>query len=137
MSKYVLDSFAILALLQQESGWERVRQLIQDATQGSAELYMSIINVAEVKYNIARRGRDKRQAFGAMDALPITVVSADESIDQVIELKAGHAVSLADCFAAAAAMQFDCPVVTGDPEFGKLEDVVRVEWLGDDRRPVQ
>jgi len=25
--------------------------------------------------------------------------------------------------------QLDCPVLTGDPEFKKLEEIVRIEWL--------
>lgn len=129
MSRYALDSYAILTFLQQEKGWERVRELLRDAIEGKAELYMSIINIAEVKYTITRRGKDKPQIMAAVDALPIHILSADEYVGQVIDIKAKYPVSLADCFAAAAAIELDCPVVTGDPEFGKLEGILAVDWL--------
>ena len=129
MNKYVLDSFAILVFLQQEKGWERVRDLLKEAEEGTTKLYMSVINMAEVKYILARRGINNLQVIAAIEALPIDIVSADEYIDQVIELKASHAVSLADCFGAAIARNMDCPIVTADPEFIKLENILRVEWL--------
>jgi predicted nucleic acid-binding protein len=47
----------------------------------------------------------------------------------VIELKARYPISLGDCFAAALALQLNCPLVTADPEFRKLEDILQVEWL--------
>jgi len=47
----------------------------------------------------------------------------------VVQLKSRYPVSLADCFAVALAQSLECPVVTGDPEFRKLEDIVKVEWL--------
>ncbi|MEN6356944.1 MAG: type II toxin-antitoxin system VapC family toxin [Armatimonadota bacterium] len=129
MSKYVLDSFALLAFFQQERGWERVRELIKCAEDGRVELYMSVINMAEVKYMLARRGKNNPQVMAAIEALPINIASADEHIDQVITLKAMHAVSLADCFGVAVAIGLNCPIITADPEFEKLESVVQVEWL--------
>ena len=44
-------------------------------------------------------------------------------------LKASHPISYADCFAAALAGQLNTKVVTGDPEFKKLENEVGVEWM--------
>ncbi|NBB99561.1 MAG: hypothetical protein GVY15_01695 [Bacteroidetes bacterium] len=38
-------------------------------------------------------------------------------------------LAYADCFAAARAYMRDGPVVTGDPEFARVEDRVTVEWL--------
>ncbi|MBI2843992.1 MAG: type II toxin-antitoxin system VapC family toxin [Armatimonadetes bacterium] len=129
VSRYVLDSFAILTLLQQEQGWERVRELILDAADGKVELHMSIINLAEVKYLIARRGKNSPQVVAAIEALPINILSADDYIEQVIELKAKYPISLADCFGAAVAIHLSCPLITADPEFKKLEEILQVEWL--------
>lgn len=128
-SRYVLDSFALLTFLQEESGWERVRDLLQAATRGEVELHMSLINMAEVRYMLARRGADRPQVLAAIEALPITIASADRYIESVIRIMATHPVSLADCFAAAVAAELGCPVVTGDREFKRLKDVAQVEWL--------
>lgn len=133
MSKYVLDSFAILAFMQGEQGVERVRGLLRQAENGQVELHMSLINLAEVKYCIIRQRRNVEERLGAVSSLPIAVASADVYIDAVITLKAVHAVTLADCFAAALAIDLGCPLITGDPEFEKLAGTVSVEWLRSER----
>lgn len=128
-NKYVLDSFAILTLLQQEKGWEYVKELLTKASRGDSELHMSIINLAEVKYLIIRRNKDVEQTLAAIEALPIHFASADEYIQHVVDLKANYPVSLADCFAAALAIAHDCQLVTADPEFRKMESILQVYWL--------
>lgn len=130
MSRYVLDSFAILAFLQEEPGWQRVKELLVSAANGDAEVHISAINLAEVQYIIIRRGEDIDQRLAALEALPFNIASADAYIPQVVELKAGYPVSLADCFAAALAQDLDCPLLTSDPEFRKLEKIIKIEWLG-------
>lgn len=128
-NRYVLDSFAILAFIQGEPGCERVRDLLTRAARGEIELHMSAINMAEVRYRIIRQGRDVDNRLAAVGALPILTASADAYLDAVVGLKAAYPVALADCFAAALAADLGCPVVTGDPEFKKLENVAAVEWL--------
>ena len=44
-------------------------------------------------------------------------------------VKAHHAISYADAFAVALAQQMQATILTGDPEFGKIEHLVAVEWL--------
>jgi predicted nucleic acid-binding protein len=67
--------------------------------------------------------------------LPIRLVEADmELTGQAADLKTSarrrrRAFSYADCFAAALAQQLDATLVTGDPEFEQVQDVVRIEWL--------
>jgi len=130
MSRYVLDPSAILAFLQEEPGWQRVKELLTSAANGHTELHISILNLAEVQYIILRRGKDTTQRLAALEALPFNVASADAYIPQVVELKAGHPVSLADCFAAALAQDLDCSLLTSDPEFHKIESLIKIEWLG-------
>jgi len=38
-------------------------------------------------------------------------------------------MSYADCFAVATALRFNAAILTGDPEFKKIEKTVSVEWL--------
>ena len=38
-------------------------------------------------------------------------------------------MSYADCFAAALAHRDGVPLLTGDPEFRRVEDVVEIAWL--------
>lgn len=128
-NEYVLDSFAILTYLRQEAGWQRVHQLIVNASDAKAVLHMSIINMAEVQYIIIRRGQNTPQVLAALKTLPIQIAGADLYIPQMIALKAKYAVSMADCFCAALAISHNCPIITGDPEFKKMEDIITVDWL--------
>jgi ribonuclease VapC len=47
-------------------------------------------------------------------------------------IKAQHALSYADAFAVASAFRENAIVLTSDPEYKTVEDLVTVEWL--DRR---
>jgi ribonuclease VapC len=129
MSSYVLDSFALIAFLQEERGGEYIHKLIASASAGKTELHMSVINLAEVHYINERRGNNTPQVLSAISALPIHIASADAYIEQVVGIKAKYSISLADCFAAALAADLHCPLVSGDPEFKKLESFLTVEWL--------
>lgn len=124
-----MDSFAILAFIQQEAGADHVRDLLKRAATDSLELHMSVINLAEVQYKIIRRDSDPTDRLAWLQALPLRVAPADPYIPEVVQLKARYPVSLADCFAVALAQELDCPVVTGDPEFRKLDKIIKIEWL--------
>lgn len=124
-----MDSYAILAFFRHEAGWEWVRDALRLAQGGGVELHMSAINVAEVQYCSLRRGRNADEVLAVLPSLPLRVASADEYIPRVVEMKARYPISLADCFAAALALDLDCPIVTGDPEFRKLEGILKIEWL--------
>ncbi|MDQ3128262.1 MAG: PIN domain-containing protein [Chloroflexota bacterium] len=43
-------------------------------------------------------------------------------------LKLGGGISSTDCFAAALAHRDGIPLITGDPEFKRVEDVSMIEW---------
>jgi len=44
-------------------------------------------------------------------------------------VKAHHPISYADAFAVALAQEMDASVVTGDPEFECVEELIPVVWL--------
>lgn len=46
-------------------------------------------------------------------------------------MKARHAVSYANAFAVALAQEAGGRVVTGDPEFERVEVLVPVRWIGE------
>jgi len=131
-SAYVLDSYAMIAHLEDEAGGGRVRKLFRAAEAGNTRLYMSVINLGEIYYNTVReRGREKAdEAVWMMEQLPVTLVDADRQITlEAAGLKSRHPVAYADCFAAALGIRKKAKVVTGDPEFNRFGDTVPVEWI--------
>ncbi|MGB9301949.1 MAG: PIN domain-containing protein, partial [Anaerolineae bacterium] len=68
---YVLDSYALLAYLGAEEGQRTVQELLKQAAEGSAKLYLTIINYGEVLYVVEReRGLTAAQmTVAAIDQL--------------------------------------------------------------------
>lgn len=129
---YVLDAFALLAYLRGEPGAERVRDLLLRARSGEARLYLCLVNYGEVLYISERQGGRPaaEEAIRIIDHLPLETVLADRDLTfAAAHLKARYPISYADAFAAALAQKLSATLVTGDPEFRKVEAVVEIEWL--------
>lgn len=128
--KKLLDSFALLAFLKKESKYQQVKNLFSSA---DASLLMNEVNIGETYYILAReRSIEQADVFieVILPSLPIVVCS--NSFERVIEasrIKARYPLSYADCFAVATAIREKAAVVTGDPEFKRVEDLVEIEWL--------
>ena len=129
---WVLDNYAVLALLQNEVGSDEVLRLLTQAQDGTARVLMTWVNVGEVFYIVARRwGREKAlQTLGMLEATTMEIVDVDRQLAlAAAEIKTRHPLAYADAFATALAMTQDATLVTGDPEFRNVEDIVRVHWL--------
>lgn len=129
---FVLDSFAMLALLGDEPGSNDVADLLRRARADQVRALMTWVNVGEVAYIIERRwGAERLQAALAMmesTALEIVTVGRDLAV-AAAHIKANHAMAYADAFAAALAQESAATLVTGDPEFKLVENVVKIQWL--------
>ena len=126
-SIYVLDSFAMLAYFQAESGGPIVRDLVQAARDQTGTLFMSMINVGEMFYIALRRRGPQRaeEMLADFRALPITLCAAtDERVLAAAHIKAEFALSYADAFAVGLARELDATLVTGDPEFESVEQQI-------------
>ena len=131
--KIVLDSYALIAYFENESGAGQVKELLQQAEARKESLLMSMVNWSEVYYALSRsKGESKaEESILIIDQLPITLVEINRTIAyQAARLKARYAVAVGDCFAAALAMINQGWVLTGDPEFKNLEKEISVRWLG-------
>ncbi len=130
---YALDSFALLAHLENEKRGEKVTRVLLAAQQTQhIKLYMSIINLGEVYYITMReRGEQKaEEIFALIMLLPIQIIEADIAATiNASKLKSRYPVAYADCFAASLAISKGIKLMTGDPEFRKMENEVKIEWL--------
>ncbi|MFP3897551.1 MAG: type II toxin-antitoxin system VapC family toxin [Anaerolineales bacterium] len=129
---YVLDSYAVLVVLGGEPGSDEVRTLLQGAEQGNVTLHMNWVNVGEVAYIVERRwGKEKvYQAVATLQATAVKIAPVGQALAlRAAAIKAEHPLAYADAFAAALAMETEGTLVTGDPEFGRLEKMLRIQWL--------
>ncbi|MCL5046395.1 MAG: type II toxin-antitoxin system VapC family toxin [Actinobacteria bacterium] len=130
--QYVLDSWAILAWLENEPSGTIVSNLLRRAAHDEITIWMTVINIGEVLYITEREKSlsDAQTALAIIDSLPIKQVEASRRLMlQAAHYKARHRMSYADCFALALAKQLQAPLVTGDPELRDQKEV-RVLWIG-------
>jgi PIN domain nuclease of toxin-antitoxin system len=128
----VLDAYALLALLEGESGAVQVEKLIKRALRNEIRLEMAVLNLGEVYFCAARK---KSFAFAdnliyTLLGLPIEYVAVDWDLArQAAWFKTAGGIAFADCLAAALAYQRGFPLVTGDPDFHRLENYIDIEWI--------
>ena len=128
----VLDSWAIMAYLEDEPAAERVADIIADAHEEDVPLFMTVVNLGEVWYIIAREASeaDANRSITELRQLGIKFVDADWDLaHEAAGFKSKHKMSFADCFAAALAKQRKAHLITGDQEFKQVEQAVTIVWL--------
>lgn len=129
---YVMDSYAILAFFQAEPGGLKVKELLRRARAEDAVALMSLINLGEVIYNVGRKlGEDKaKEMLEDIILLPIELLDVTKSrVFAAARIKTRYPISYADAFAVSLAQEMNAAVVTGDPEFKRVESLVQLFWL--------
>ncbi len=129
---YVLDTWAVIAYLEDEPSGEQVEELIASAHEEQVPIYMSVVNVGEVWYTLARKvsEQDANASVKSLHDLRIQFEDADWILTQeAARFKSHNKMSYADCFAAALAKAKKAELVTGDKEFKLLEGEIRISWL--------
>jgi len=132
MKNILLDSYAILKFYQDEDGADKVEKLLISSRQGDFKAFMSEINLGEVYYlTIRRLGLESAKEYlERFFELSIQIVSpSSDIILSASEIKAEYAISYADCFAVATALKVNASIITGDPEFKKVERLVKIIWI--------
>ena len=134
---FVLDSFALLALLGREPGSSEVTQLLRQAEEDKARLLMTWVNAGEVAYIVERRWGMERlhEALAVIESIALEIVPVGRQLAlMAAHIKAEYPIAYADAFAAALTQQATATLVTGDPEFEQLADVLVVHWLPERNR---
>ncbi len=130
---FLLDTSALLALRDDEPGAARVAELLQNSVGvGSPRCFACFMTRMELLYRVWKDEGEQagRLADEQLLALPMGWVDAtDGLLQQAAAIKARHALSVADAWIAAAALQKGAVLVHKDPEFRALQAVSQ-EWLG-------
>jgi predicted nucleic acid-binding protein len=126
--RYLLDTSALLTLIEDEPGADRVEHLLR-----TASVCIPWMCVLEVTY-ITQQERDLTEAerrYALIKSLPVTHLwEQDEALlFTAARLKAQYRLSLADTIIAACALRVSATLVHKDPQFEALDDIVAVEAL--------
>jgi ribonuclease VapC len=132
MAAKVLDAYAIMAFFEDEPGADFVRSLILQAEEGNIDLLMSVVNLGEVWYSIARTNSPETadQYIHEIQGMAIEIVDADWQLTrQAAAFKVNGKISYGDCFAAALTKNRQAELITGDAEFKVLQDEINISWI--------
>jgi predicted nucleic acid-binding protein len=129
----ILDSWAVLAYLEDEPAADGIEAIIEEAHDAGIPLLMTVVNAGEVWYSVAR-SQSERQAdenvLKELGDLGVTLVDTSWDLPrQAAAFKRRGRIAYADCFAAALAKLNNAPLVTGDPEFKPLEREISILWV--------
>jgi PIN domain nuclease of toxin-antitoxin system len=117
MIENVLDASAALAVLQNETGKEKVEAILESSI-------ISRVNAAEVLTKLVEKGLSIAEAREAFDNLDLTVIEFDEKQSlkaaELRPLTKHLGLSLGDRVCLALAIQEDVPAVTADKNWANL-----------------
>jgi ribonuclease VapC len=131
-TRHLFDSHALLAFFQKEKGADVVAKLLRRSVKQQTDRLICVINLGEIIYVTKRRFGDhkKLEVLGRIGQLGFNVLPATESlVFKAAELKAEFPISYADCFALSCAVEHSATLVTGDPDFKKVEHLAKIEWI--------
>jgi predicted nucleic acid-binding protein len=130
--KLVLDSFALVSLFHREPGWQIVQKALYDQDKSRTRAVLNWINWGEFYYIVKRRvGAAKTMdALRLLEQLPIELFPVDHALVRAAaEIKSEHPLSYADAFCIATAQRLGATVLTNDPEFESVEELIKIRWL--------
>lgn len=110
---YALDSWAVISLLDDEPSADRVQQVLEHERP-----VMNWMNLGEVYYIVRRKQGEMEAQQVVRDLRPLLRLElpSESRVLAAAGIKADHAMSYADAFAAATAVAANATLLTGDPE---------------------
>jgi predicted nucleic acid-binding protein len=129
---FIFDSHALLKFFQKEKGYEKVIRLFEEIRKTGVAKYINAINLGEIIYSTKKEFGDQKklEILANIERLNFTILPiSNDLVFQAAEYKAQYAISYADCFAVASAVEQKAILVTGDPEFRKVEHLVDIVWI--------
>lgn len=123
MTVHVLDANALYRFLTGGPGADTVSRLFKEARDAEQPLRMSVINWGEVYYTIAKAEgfAETTAIMNRVKLLPLVIQEAGEQVTtKAAQLKAGHGLPYADCFAAAVTGKDDVLVTSDAKDFRKI-----------------
>jgi ribonuclease VapC len=120
----VLDASAVIALLREERGSEKVAEVVAGAVIG-------VVNHAEVVSHFVHLGAPIEEVREMLNALPVTVVAVDDALSweagALRSITSRARLSLGDRFCLALAKTMEIPAYTADTAWKEIGPDAGVE----------
>lgn len=126
MRKYVPDTSALFALIEDEEGATRVEDILHDE-----KVILPFVVLLEIYYvSLQEEGEMAAERRYATFSRSNILWTYDEAtMLTAAHLKASHHISFADAMIAAVAIQHGAILIHKDPEYEALDSLVEMEIL--------
>jgi ribonuclease VapC len=124
MSNYVLDASAVLALLNNETGAERVQAVLEDET-----CFMSVVNWSEVARKLVNKGKDVEPIARSLQAVGLEFRSFDYGLAVATAQITAPPLSLGDRACLSLAATLDAIALSADQIWLTFNTGVTVELI--------
>lgn len=119
LKPYALDASALLAVMLNEPGHEKVRAVIDRA-------FIHSVNVAEVVGKLVREGVPRGEAEQMIEELSLEIdqelpIGQAASCGELLAKTRRHGLSLGDCVCLTVSACAGCTAITADQQWQKLE----------------
>jgi ribonuclease VapC len=128
----ILDAYALIAFLEDSAGADQIRNLFLRAEEGNIKLAITSVNLGEAWYAIAQTSSadSANSLIQRIEGMSIEIVDVDWSLaHQAALYKTKNKISYANCFTVALARSRKGEIVTGDQQFKRLGEDVKVTWI--------
>ena len=128
-SKYVVDAWAWIEYFRGSEGGVKLKDVLEDQ---ATDVCTCAITVAEVISKTARDGRDVEAAYDMLLS-NAQIIKIDEQIAKQAGLvhskmrQTRKDFGIADAFILAIANKLKAKIITGDPHFEGLENIVMIK----------
>jgi len=130
MPAFVLDTSAVLTILNREDGLDAVLTLLDKAKDRQDVLYIPFIALMELEYLLLRRvsHEETMAILTLVRAWPVHVPeSTEEWRHQAAMVKSQTSLSVADAWIASLALLNHAELVHKDPEYEQVPDLPMVK----------
>jgi len=126
MSRYILDTSAVLTVLNDEQGVETVLSILKTARSGDVQVHLPFMALMELEYLSLRRHSqgETQRVLKLVEAWPVEIEhSTDEWGHAAARVKAASPVSVADAWICGLAHLLDAELVHKDPEYDAVPNL--------------
>jgi len=127
MTTFVLDTSAILTVLNQEEGKEELVSLLDTAKKQPAIILLPFMALMELEYLLLRKISPEETYYllALVRAWPVQVVeSSEEWRYRAAQVKVQTSLSVADAWIASLALLRQAEIVHKDPEYDKVPNLL-------------
>lgn len=129
MNKYIVDAWAWIEYFIGSNYGLKVNDILEDPT---AEVYTCAITIAEVVSKTAREKRNAEQAYDLLLSNSMIIKIDEENSKQagLFHFKMRQTrkdFGISDAFVLAAANKLEAKIITGDPHFKGLKNVILIK----------